>query len=93
MGQKYNLAKLFSLFLSQLTMFVEFLKEFSMLGPPARMARIERSDISALSIQTSTANMLKLRQLIMSRPFYAENNYRNIYRFGNQNFNYILLIG
>ena len=40
-GQKYNLAKLFSL------------------SHPARMARIERSDISELSIQTSTANMLK----------------------------------
>ena len=32
------------------------------------MARIERSDISALSIQTSTANMLRrLRQLMMSQ--------------------------
>ena len=34
MGQKYNLAKLFSLSLSQLALFVEFLfKKFSMLGP------------------------------------------------------------
>ena len=33
-GQKYNLAKLFSLSLSQLSLFVEFLKKkFSVLGP------------------------------------------------------------
>ena len=33
-GQKYNLAKLFSLSRSQLALFVEFLfKKFSMLGP------------------------------------------------------------
>ena len=39
-----------------------------MLAPPARMARIKEADISALLIQTSTANMLKEAETINYVP-------------------------
>ncbi|OHO69521.1 hypothetical protein HMPREF2580_02420 [Staphylococcus sp. HMSC036D05] len=60
-GQKYNLTKLISFSLSQLSLFVEFLKKkFSMLGPRRQgWLGLKKLDESALSIQTSTANMLK----------------------------------
>lgn len=60
--RKYNFAKLYLLSHTQLALFTELLKRNSLCW--AKMATIEEHYICALSIQPSTANLLKSTEII-----------------------------
>lgn len=61
--RKYNFAKLYLLSHTQLALFTELLKRNSLCWSP-RWLRLKEHYICALSIQPSTANLLKSTEII-----------------------------